>query len=164
LKIGLTLALLATAALAGCAAVPATLNSARTVYVTRHMQKAPDGSDPALSAEGAVNADRLAEALADKGVVAIFATPTRRAMETAAPLARRTGIEVTAYDPRDPQALAAAVAAAPGSVLVVGHSNTVADLVSRFGGRNPPAPLSEDDYGRVFVIDAEGAVEAFELG
>lgn len=126
------------------------------------MQKA-EGADPSLSAEGAANAERLAKALADKGIAAIFATPTRRAMETAAPTARRTGVEITPYDPRDPQSLAAAVYAARGAVLVVGHSNTVPDLVARFGGRTPPAPLTEQDYGTVFVVDAEGGVETFEV-
>ena len=164
MKIGLGIALLATAALAGCATAPATGTAAKAVYVTRHLQKLPEGTDPALSPEGAANAERLADALADKGVVAIYATPTRRAMETAAPLAGRTGIEVTPYDPRDPQSLAARIGAAQGAVLVVGHSNTVPDLVARLGGRTAVSPLGEDDYGTVFVIAADGEVDTFDIG
>ena len=153
--------------LGGCvAAIPASVPEAqgaeRLVYVTRHMQKL-GGDDPSLSAEGAAAAERLADALENKGISAIFATSTRRAMETAAPLALRTEVQVTAYDPRDPQALVAAAAASPGAVLVVGHSNTVHDLVARFGGRTPPAPLTEQDYGTVFVISATGGVDVFEL-
>ena len=128
----------------------------KQVYVIRHLQKG-EGDDPSLTAEGAANAQRLAAILADKKIVAIFATPTRRAMETAAPLAGQLGLVVTPYDPRAPQALVAAVAAAPGPVLVVGHSNTVPDLVAAFGGEQP-APLTEEDYGTLFVVDADGKV------
>jgi broad specificity phosphatase PhoE len=89
--------------------------------------------------------------LAKSGIKAIFATPTRRAMETAQPLAARIGLTVKPYDPSKPDALAAAVAAMPGAVLVVGHSNTVPDLVARFGGKQP-VTLGEQDYGTIFVV------------
>jgi len=134
---------------------------AKPVYVIRHLQKA-EGDDPPLTAEGAANAKKLAAMLADKGIVAIFATPTRRTMQTAAPLAKRLGMSVTPYDPRDPAALVKAVAAAPGPVLVVGHSNTVPDLVARFGGMKP-APISEEDFGTLFVVEPGGTVAATEV-
>lgn len=100
--------------------------------------------------------------LRDRGIVAIFATATKRAMETAAPLANLTGVAITPYDPRSPQLLARSVAAVPGAVLVVGHSNTVHDLIARFGGA-PQTPLTEQDYGLLFVIDAKGGVEVLEV-
>jgi broad specificity phosphatase PhoE len=136
------------------AEVRATLQT--PVYIVRHMQKA-EGSDPALTVEGAANADRLAAMLKDKGVVAIFSTPTRRTMETAAPLAKALGLNVTLYDPANPAALAAGVAAAGGPVLVVGHSNTLPDLVSLFGGAKP-APLSDQDYGTLYEVEPGGGV------
>lgn len=132
----------------------AAVTEQKPVFVVRHLQKAA-GDDPSLTAEGAAAAERLADLLEDDGVTAIFATPTRRAMETAQPLANRLGIAVTAYDPRNPEALLKAAASAPGAVLVVGHSNTVHDLVARFGGRAPP-PLSEEDYGTVWVVSDTG--------
>lgn len=160
--------LLAAFALGGCTAstmLPPAKSGAssdgKTIFVTRHMQKA-EGNDPPLSREGAVSAERLADILADENVSAIFATSTRRAMETAAPLSNRTGMAVTAYDPRDPQLLVTAVAASKGSVLIVGHSNTVHDLIERLGGQ-PPIQLADDDYGRVFVIDAKGNVREFKV-
>jgi broad specificity phosphatase PhoE len=95
--------------------------------------------------------------LKDKGVVAVFATPTRRAMETGQPLAKALGIAVTPYDPSNAAALAAKVAAAGGPVLVVGHSNTVPDLVQLFGGSRP-APLSEQDFGTIYDVEPGGTV------
>jgi broad specificity phosphatase PhoE len=140
---------------------PATIAISSPVYVSRHLQKG-EGDDPPLTAEGTANAERLASMLADKGIVAIFVTPTRRTTETATPLAKRLGITITTYDPRDPDALVRAVAAASGPVLVVGHSNTVPDLVARFGGQRP-APMSEEDFGTLFVVEPDGTVAATEV-
>jgi phosphohistidine phosphatase SixA len=126
-------------------------DAASRVYIMRHLQKA-EGSDPPLSPAGASQAQALASVLARSGIMAIFATPTRRAMETAEPLAKRLGIRVTAYDPSAPGKLVEAAAAIHGSVLIVGHSNTVPDLVTRFGGA--PAPvIGDEDYGTVFIVD-----------
>jgi broad specificity phosphatase PhoE len=126
--------------------------AADTIYVMRHLQK-EEGADPPLTKEGAAGAERLAALLAKDGITAVFASPALRAQQTAAPLARRLGLRVITYDPRDPQALAAKVASIKGAVLVVGHSNTVPDLVAHFGGERP-APLTEQDFGTVFVVKA----------
>jgi len=133
----------------------------KPVYIVRHLQKG-EGDDPSLSAEGAANARKLAAVLKAAGISAIFATPTKRAMETAAPLAQALGLSVAPYDPGDEDALFAAAAAAPGPVLIVGHSNTVPDLVARFGGAKP-APLTEQDYGTLFLVKPDGGVATSEL-
>lgn len=135
--------------------------SAHPVFVVRHLQKG-EGPDPSLTAEGAANAQRLAATLKGKGIVAIFATPTRRAMETGEPLAKALGLKVTPYNPSDPGALAAKVAVATGPVLVVGHSNTVPDLVQLFGGAKP-APLADQDYGTVYDVEPGGKVVTAQL-
>lgn len=134
--------------------------AADTVYVVRHLQKAT-GDNPSLTAEGAAGAQRIAELLAAKGVTAVFATATLRAEETAAPLAKRLGISVTHYDPKNPGGLAAQLASVKGAALVVGHSNTVPDLVAAFGGTRP-APLTEQDYGTIYVVRA-GSSEVGEM-
>jgi len=141
------LILILMATLAAAAAQPAI--AADTVYVMRHLQKA-EGTDPPLSAEGAANAEALAARLANSGIKAIFATPTARAMQTGEPLAKALGLAVTPYDPRDPAALVKAASRMNGAVLIVGHSNTVPDIVARFGGT--PVALGEQDYGTVFVV------------
>jgi broad specificity phosphatase PhoE len=126
--------------------------AADTVYVMRHLPKA-EGQDPPLTAAGAAQAEQLAALLQTANIKAVFATATRRAQQTGEPLAARLGLRVTTYDPRNVEALSAAVAAAGGPVLIVGHSNTVADLVARFGGAGV-APLTEQDYGTVYVVHA----------
>jgi phosphohistidine phosphatase SixA len=128
-----------------------------TIYViVRHAQKA-GGDDPGLTTEGEAHAQALAAALADAGVSAIYATPYRRTQATAAPLAARMGIEVTRYAPGDAAATAASIRAAGhhGTVLIVGHSNTVPALVEAFAGVAVPA-MPETDYSRLYAIAVGG--------
>jgi phosphohistidine phosphatase SixA len=126
------------------------------VFIIRHFQKAT-GADPSLTVEGGANAQRLAAILKDKGIKAVFATQTRRAMETGEPLAKALGLTVTPYDPSNVAALAAAVTSAAGPVLIVGHSNTVPELVALFGGARP-APIGDEEYGKLFEVAPNGTV------
>ena len=126
--------------------------AADRVYVIRHLQKAT-GDDPPLTAEGSAGAQKLSDLLAKKKVAAIYATQTKRAMQTAEPLAKRLHLTIQAYDPKDPAALAEKVAKQKGAALIVGHSNTVPELVAKVGGKQP-APLADTDYGSVFVVRA----------
>lgn len=143
-----------TAALAfimlGIAAVPAV--AAETIYVMRHLHKAA-GDDPPLTEEGASLARLLVGQLGGSGIKAVFATATRRATQTAEPLAQSLRIPVTTYDPRDVPRLVTAVQAVRGNVLVVGHSNTVPDLVAAFGGTKPE-PIADTEYGTIYIVKA----------
>jgi broad specificity phosphatase PhoE len=130
-------------------------------YVMRHLQKA-QGQDPALSAEGASKAERLASWFAVDPPAAIYVSTTRRARETAAPVAARLGVSVKEYDPRDTPGLVARVKAEAGTVLVVGHSNTVPEIVAQLGGARP-ADLAETDYGDIFRVRRDGSAERLRL-
>jgi len=59
---------------------------------------APDPIDPPLTDVGRLQADALAERLRHERFDAIYASPMRRALETAAPLAGRAGIGVQRHD------------------------------------------------------------------
>ena len=127
------------------------MSHAPTFYVSRHMRKGA-GDDPSLSAQGAAEAAQLAELLKDRGIAAIFVTPTKRSRETAQPLSAATGAPIETYDPRDNAALAKRAAAIAGSILIVGHSNTVPAIVAAVGG-TPPGPMTEEDFGRIFAVE-----------
>lgn len=130
-------------------------------YVMRHLQKA-EGPDPALSTEGARNAGRLAAWFGKDRPSAIYVSTTKRARETAAPLAARLGLTMKDYDPRDTPGLVARVKAETGNVLVVGHSNTVPEIVAALGGPRP-ADLADTDFGDIFRVRQDGTVERLRL-
>jgi broad specificity phosphatase PhoE len=119
-------------------------------YVMRHLQKA-EGQDPPLSLEGQANARKLIGFFAAERPRVAYVSTTRRAYQTAAPAAKKLRMRIRRYDPADTAGLVARVLAERGPVLVVGHSNTVPEIVARLGGERP-APLAETDYGDMWHL------------
>jgi phosphohistidine phosphatase SixA len=145
------LALMLTASLAACS-LPVPPQPGPDFYVLRHFDKANDGTaDPGLSAEGQRRAQALAAMFGDRPPAVIYVTNTRRARETAAPIAARLQIEPRVYDPRDTAGLVSDLQKDPNPALIVGHSNTVPEIVAFLGG-NRPAPISETDYGTIYHV------------
>ena len=141
------------AAMSGCTTVPTPPQP--VYYVMRHLHTPAGERDPDLTAQGQVAAGRLPELFARERPAAIYVSSFKRTQQSAAPLAARLGLTPIVYDPADTAGLVARVRAGPFPVLIVGHSNTVPDLVQQLGGTRP-APLSHPDFGDVWRIDAQG--------
>lgn len=132
-----------------------------TYYVVRHAEKATaaDGmtmstpGNPPLSEPGMQRAQALKDTLKDKQIRRIFSTNTIRTMSTAAPLSQLTGLAVQAYGPLPDSAFIKQLKAINSNVLIVGHSNTVDDIVNGLTGRQSvPRDLTETEYDNLFVI------------
>jgi broad specificity phosphatase PhoE len=163
LRIGvLSLLILAGCTTAGAQAVTQTgTQTDSTFLIVRHAEKAQDGTaDPPLSAAGVARAQALAHRLATTQLSAVYATRFRRTEQTAKPTADAHALPVTRYDPDQPVADFAATLRAGhqrGAVLIVGHSNTVAGIVSALCACRI-ATLAEDRYDALYTvrIDREG--------
>jgi phosphohistidine phosphatase SixA len=137
----------------------ATAAAQQTVFVVRHAERADTAAgaaptmaaDPELSDAGRARAESLAAALKDAKVVAIFATEFKRTQATAAPLAKALGLQVTTIGSKEPAKLIEAVKTAGGSVLVVGHSNTVPAIVKDLGVA-APITVGDAEYDNLFVV------------
>jgi phosphohistidine phosphatase SixA len=137
-------------ALAGCASAPRPA-PAPTFYVMRHLHTPAGVRDPDLTATGQAAAQALSIMLDKDRPRAIYVSNTRRAQQTAAPLAARSNIIPKIYDPADTAGLITTVTSETGIVLIVGHSNTVPDIVERLGGERPAA-LVHEDFGDLWRI------------
>lgn len=126
-----------------------------TVLLVRHAEKnahAP-GGDAGLSMKGMQRARELARALRDAGVDAVYASQFPRARLTAEPLARALADSVRVYDANDLEALAARIRSGHRgqTVLVVGHSDTVAQTIECLTGQRLP----EDEavaYDKLYLL------------
>lgn len=140
---------------AGIAQPPQMAATTTTFVIVRHAEKGVDDpKDPSVSEIGQARAQRASERLADKRVAAIYATRYRRTQMTAAKTAQAHGLEVTTYDAAQSAADFAAQLRrkhVAGVVLVVGHSNTVADIAGALCGC-AVTPLREDEYDRWIEI------------
>lgn len=140
--------------------------SSTVVIVVRHAEKAAnDPRDPTLSEAGQARAAALARALEHASLDAVYSTQYRRTRLTAEPAAKAAGLEVKVrpIDGNNAATYAADLARdlralpAGSTALVVGHSNTVPELVQAISGQ-AAAPMPETEFDRytVITLDADG--------
>lgn len=80
----------------------------KVLYVVRHCQAAGQAPGAPLTAEGARQALRLADQLAECGIERIVTSPYARAVQSIAPLAQRLGLPLIADERLIERALSAA--------------------------------------------------------
>lgn len=130
----------------------------QVIYVFRHAEKADTADNPPLNEQGQLRAQQLAKVLHHAGIQSILSTRYARTQQTAAPLAALLGIAVETYNAGDAEAVIGKVRLLGHPALIIGHSNTVPDIVRAAGGEAPD--LTEKDYGDLFqvVVTEQGVV------
>ena len=134
-----------------------------TVIFVRHAEKAPlPVDDPVLSEAGVLRANELARQLVDadvipgRGVDAVYSTPFQRTEATARPVAEALGLPVLSYDVSPENAettIDDIVRRHKGEiVLVVGHSNTVPQLIASMGASKNVPEIAEDEYDNMYIV------------
>src|SRR5262249_16066844 len=133
--------------------------SATVVLLVRHAEKAAQpADDPPLTQDGRHRAEALAGVVKDAPPTAIITTQLRRTVDTAQPSATALDVapEVVPVTATNPQQNAVDVAAAVRkhagkTVLVVGHGNTVPQIIAALGGPWLP-DICEAVYDKLFVL------------
>lgn len=154
----LRIAAVCTALLLGAAAASAQ----QTIFVVRHAERAdtvPAGgaamtapsTDPPLSTAGHERAARLASMLRSANIKYIFATEFLRTRQTAAPLAQARHLETVSIASKDPDALIGELRGLKGNVMIVGHSNSVPDILKRLGVKDDIA-IADTEFDNLFVV------------
>ena len=145
----------------------------QTIFVVRHAERADadlagpgrrsaereggaaamatPSTDPPLSAAGHERAARLAGMLRSAGIKQIFTTEFLRTRQTAGPTAQALTLEVAPVSSRDLDALITRVSPAQANVLVVGHSNTVPEILKRLGIKDP-ITIADTEYDNLFIV------------
>jgi len=129
-----------------------------TVVLVRHAEKALGTiDDPPLSPEGEQRSERLAQLFGEREgagrLDAIYVTDTRRTQQTSAPLAARLHLVPMVVPAQDIARTAARLLSEHrgGTVLLIGHSNTLPQLVRELSGKQIE-PIPENDYSEIYVL------------
>jgi broad specificity phosphatase PhoE len=130
-----------------------------TVIVIRHAEKESiSAPDPPLSAAGEARAALLARLFGQpKGagrLDAIYISSALRNRMTAAPLAARLEIVPIVAPTDDPKALAHRVLRENSGkrVMIIGHTNTVPDMVAALSGRSDIPQINEQEFGTLYIV------------
>lgn len=134
------------------------------IFCVRHAEKDKTQlHDPALSPEGEARAERLGRILAEAGLDGVYASPARRAQETAEPVQRRGHTpSVETYDPgKQEEWILELLPEWKGKqILIVGHQDSVPHLLNQLnGGGFEFDNIANHDYGKFFVVATKGIGE-----
>jgi broad specificity phosphatase PhoE len=130
------------------------------IVVVRHAEKSTDDpKDPSLSEQGSARANKLAEVLKDAGVKAVYTTQYKRTQQTGLPTATQSGMQLEVRPATKENAksyssdlLKEIQKKHKGqTVLIVGHSNTVPEIVKDITGLDV-TPIGENEFDRVYLI------------
>jgi phosphohistidine phosphatase SixA len=136
-----------------------------TVYLVRHAERADEPrQDPPLNEKGVARAQELARMLSDANIKTIITSQYARTKLTAEPLAKQANVAVTpvslSLSPSNPRMVSEQSTAevtnkilerGGESVLVIGHSNSIPDVIKMLGGDVTPV-IDEKKFDDLFVV------------
>lgn len=150
----------------------------QTVFLIRHAERENEPrQDPPLKPEGVARSQELVRLLAAANIKTIITSQFTRTKKTAEPLATKLGLTATTItlksNPSNPRQIAAEstrevvnkVLERPGeNVLVVGHSNSIPDVIKMLGGDVVPT-IDEQKFNDLFVVTvyAKGKAQVAHL-
>ncbi len=133
----------------------------QTFYVVRHAEKAVQEanmtSDVPLSETGKQRAEKLKDLLKGKRIGLVYSTNTIRTRSTAQQTADYFKLPITTYAPKPDSTFISLLKSKKQNTLVVGHSNTVDDIVNMLcGGKKVASDLKDTEYDNLYVIKRKG--------
>jgi len=137
----------------------------KTVFLIRHAEREDEPrQDPPLKKEGVARAQELARLLANAGIKAIYTSQFARTKQTAEPLATKLGLTLGSIslksNPANPRQIAEEstsevvnkiMEGTGENVLVVGHSNSIPDVIKMLGGDVVPT-IDERKFDDLFIV------------
>jgi phosphohistidine phosphatase SixA len=139
-------------------------NAATTIILMRHAEKELTSDDPPLSAAGKRRAEKLPVWLKKYRPDEFYSTATIRTRQTLEPWARKAGKQIQIYNAATQQTLAKSLKQKPGkTIVVVGHSNTIPQLVNLLIGTNTYSDLPDNEFGKVWIISIKGGKTTVDL-
>ncbi len=143
-----------------------------TIWVVRHADKVTNWAKARelnafqpLNCEGSTRAEQIAKRLGDADIAAIYTSTTTRTLATGMPLAEAAGVPISPDDRTiDPAQLTAFFAemnerhTEDSTILIVGHSNTVPQLLIELGAEASCYPALDiaDHDGELLIHGYEG--------
>lgn len=136
-----------------------------TVYLIRHAERADEPrQDPPLTEKGTLRAQELARVLGNANIKTILTSQFARTKLTAEPISKKLNVAVTpislSLNPSNPRMISEQSTAevtnkilerGGESVLVIGHSNSIPDVIKMLGGDVAPV-IDEKKFDDLFVV------------
>lgn len=122
-----------------------------TLIIVRHAEKNNETDTTTLTTAGYDRSQRLANLLTNTTLSAIYTTPFVRMRQTAEPTSKQKNLPIQDYIPHEISEIDRIIAANPGkTVLVIGHGNTIPNLLNHYAGSSLE---NLTGYNDIFVLN-----------
>lgn len=124
-------------------------------YLIRHAEKDRSNSnnkDPHLTETGLLRAQKWANTLKHIAFDKVYSTDYNRTRETAQPVADVMQLEITYYDPRKIILKQFLKDTNGEKVLIVGHSNTIPNLVNSLIGKKKYDLIEDTNNSNLYMV------------
>jgi 2,3-bisphosphoglycerate-dependent phosphoglycerate mutase len=122
------------------------------IYILRHTEKADDSADSVLSQAGIERAKYWKKVLQHTEFDQVYTTDFKRNIQTAELIAESSSVKPELYHPMSFEVLKFLKLIEGKKVLIIGHSNTIPDMVNRLIGETRFPPMSHDNYNIMYVV------------
>ncbi|HSD15531.1 MAG TPA: phosphoglycerate mutase family protein [Flavobacterium sp.] len=133
------------------------------IYLIRHAEKKADLNNPGLTQAGLNRAENWSRIFSEIAFDSIFSTDYLRTIQTVTPTAREGRKEITKYSSRLFDSEQFKRECSGKKVLVVGHMNTIPEIVNRLINHNIYEDINENIYGNLYIITISGDTITHQL-
>ncbi|MEO6313522.1 MAG: histidine phosphatase family protein [Chitinophagaceae bacterium] len=119
------------------------------IFVVRHADREPGDN---LNAAGLIRADELRRVLLLTGIDSVYSTNYTRTKKTVQPLAEAKNLPILLYDSNPPLVKRILKYNKGKTLLVAGHSNTVAQFIAACGCLPPFQHIPDTQFDNLFLV------------
>lgn len=133
-----------------------------TLIIVRHAEKLSDVDNPSLNGPGIQRANNLKDILLPLNPERVYTTSFRRSVETSMPLAKAIKKPNMHYKPKKYYDLFDIVLKQHKAkrAVVIGHSNTVPEMLNLLTGEKRFQEIDERDYSNMYLVQTKGLGES----
>ena len=122
------------------------------IFILRHTEKADDSEDPDLSVQGIERAKYWKKVLQHTEIDHVYTTDFKRNIETALLISDNNSVKPELYYPMSFDVQKFLKLIKGKTVLIIGHSNTIPDMVNRLINENKYPPMSHTNYNILYLV------------
>ena len=127
-------------------------NKTTQYYFIRHAEKADSSKNPNLSEKGLERAQEWKALFSEINFDAVYSTDFNRTLQTIQPIVAGNNQLLKIYNPKMIDVELFKKETHGKTILIVGHSNTVPNMVNQIIKENKYVDIAENQFGNLYII------------
>ncbi|WP_229316440.1 histidine phosphatase family protein [Flavobacterium ammoniigenes] len=127
-------------------------NTFTQYYFIRHAEKADSSKNPDLSEKGLERAQEWKTLFSEINFDAVYSTDFNRTLQTIQPIVEGNNQLLKIYNPKMIDIEAFKKETHGKTILIVGHSNTIPNMINQIIKENKYTNIEENEFGNLYIV------------